>query len=166
VAVGLALDVWPDLIVSPRVLTILFGIALVVTWALPALLLFRSETVASATAVLVACYPDRVVLAAVGLAEVMFQEFIGLAVIFLLLYFRDGQTGHLLAAGLFLASDGSLRGRGLRGHGGADRAIRIAPRRGLFVTLRRSTGLRGRRMPCAQEPSSRGSWMASSIGRP
>ena len=33
VAVGLALDAWPDLIVARRVLTILFGIAFVVTFA-------------------------------------------------------------------------------------------------------------------------------------
>jgi uncharacterized membrane protein len=112
VAVGLALDAWPDLIVAPRVLTILFGIAVIVTFAVLALHLFRSQTVAIATAVLVACYPDRVVLAAVGLAEIMFQEFVGLAVIFLLLHFRDGQTGHLMAAGLFLAVSSTVRYEG------------------------------------------------------
>lgn len=112
VAVGLALDAWPDLIVAPRVLTMLFGIALVVTIAVLALHLFHSQTVAIAAALLVACYPDRVVLAAVGLAEVMFQELIGLALIFLLHYFRGRQTGQLVAAGLFLALSSTVRYEG------------------------------------------------------
>lgn len=112
VAVGFALDIWPDLVVAPRVLSVLFGVAIIPTFAYLALLLSNSQAVAIATAVLLAIYPDRVVLASTGLSEVIFQEFIGLAAIFLYLALRTSSKGRLLTAVAFFALASTVRYEG------------------------------------------------------
>ena len=110
--VGGTLLIAPDLFVTPRVVSCLFGMAALCSLIWLSHGLFKNRTTTLFTGLIGAVFPPRVVLSVAPLAEIMFIAAITLAIAFLVRWFSAGRRREVLLAALFFAIASSVRYEG------------------------------------------------------
>ncbi len=112
VIVGLALDIWPDLFLTPRIISFVFGIISLCSLIWLSYEIFRNKQITVVTALLGAVFPQRVVLSAVPLSEIMFISMILSGSTFLFRYILSQNIFSLLLSSLFFAISCTIRYEG------------------------------------------------------
>lgn len=112
IVVGAALLVFPDLVITPRVVSFAFG--MLALWAVIwfAQILFHDRTTTLLTGFLAVVFPPRVVLTVAPLAEIMFIFVMTLATGLLARWFSTGKSAHLWRVSILFAIGSSIRYEG------------------------------------------------------
>jgi len=110
--VGGALLIGPDLFVTPRVVSYVFGMISLCFLVWLSHVLFKNRTTTLLTGLIGAVFPPRVVLSVVPLAEIMFITAITLAVAFLVRWFAAERWRDVLLSAMFFAIASSVRYEG------------------------------------------------------
>jgi 4-amino-4-deoxy-L-arabinose transferase-like glycosyltransferase len=100
VCVGLALRLHPDLVLTPRVVTLIFGLGSIVATAWLAHELFANRKTTLMTLALAALFPQRVVLSLAPLSDIMFTLVILASAALLVRWLRTGNRSALFACAL------------------------------------------------------------------
>lgn len=101
VLVGFGLKMFPDLIATPRFITLFFGLAAIVACGWLAWELFQSRRIALLTSALAAFFPQRIALTLAPLSEIIFSALILAAGALLARAMRIHSQRALLWCGLF-----------------------------------------------------------------
>lgn len=112
IIVGEALQWFPDLFVTPRVISFLFGLLSLGLLVLLSHELFHDRRVDAAAAFLGAVFPPRVILAVVPLTEIMFIAVITAAMVAVARWLASPRPLPLLATSLLLAIASAIRYEG------------------------------------------------------
>jgi len=112
VCVGMVLRASPDLILTPRHITLVFGLVAILASGWLAWELFQDRRIALLTLALAAFFPQRIALALAPLSDIMFIPMILAAGALLARALRNGSTSALLGCGLVGALATTVRYEG------------------------------------------------------
>jgi hypothetical protein len=110
--VGGTLFIAPDLFVTPRVVSYLFGMAALCSLIWLSHVLFKNRTTTLVTGLIGAVLPPRVVLSVAPLAEIMFVAAITLAIAFLVRWFSAERRRDVMLSATLFAIASSIRYEG------------------------------------------------------
>ena len=112
ILVGLGVTAFPDLFLTPRIITFLFGLATIPAAAWLAHELFQSRKVTMATMLLATFAPQRIALSLAPLSEIMFIFAILLSMASFARWLSTNARSSLMLGGLFVALAGTIRYEG------------------------------------------------------
>lgn len=110
--VGGALLIAPDLFVTPRVVSYVFGMAALSSLIWLSHVFFGDRTTTLLTGLLGAVFPPRVVLSIVPLAEIIFIAAVTLGIAFLVRWLSAGERRSVLLSAMFFGTASSVRYEG------------------------------------------------------
>jgi hypothetical protein len=112
VVVGLGLSLFPDLLVTPRIVTLVFGMATVIALSWLSHILFNDKKVTVITAFLSAYFSQRMVISIAPLSSIMFDFVLLMAVIFFMKWQKNKGRVSLILCAAFFAMSGTVRYEG------------------------------------------------------
>lgn len=112
IILGYSLGVSKDLITTPRLVSLIFSLLSIAGLALLTHQLFKNKIITLTAVLLYIFLPERIILSAVPLAEIIFICFIIYGSAFLMKRINNKKSGDLLIASFFWAAAGALRYEG------------------------------------------------------
>ncbi|MGE5810757.1 MAG: hypothetical protein ACM339_04600 [Ignavibacteria bacterium] len=112
VIIGCSLEISRDLVTTPRLVSLFFSLLSIAGLVLLTQQLFKNKFVTLSTSLLYTFLPERIILSAVPLAEIIFICFVIYGSAFLMIWISYKKSPGLLAAALFWAVSGTLRYEG------------------------------------------------------
>ena len=112
IIVGLALEVWPDLFLTPRVVSFIFGILSLISLAWLSNEIFYNKAITVIASFLGAVFAPRVLLSVVPLAEIMFIFMLITGSAFFARWLNQGNKAALLSCTALFALSTTIRYEG------------------------------------------------------
>lgn len=109
VVIDSALRIWPDLFLTPRIITMIFGVFSYSSLCWLSYELFRSREVTVITAVLAIVFPQLAILSVVPLSEIMFFFMIIMGCAFLMRWVHSNNRASLFYSCLFFSLGNTVR---------------------------------------------------------
>jgi hypothetical protein len=109
IIMGSSLVFISDLILLPRVISLIFGILTIIFVGLLADALFKKREITFYAVIITLLIPQRIILSSVPLPEIIFFFFVLSASLFILKYINDQRLSYIIYSAIFLTAANALR---------------------------------------------------------